>query len=202
MWRLVNRCADSSSPFCWAKASEGEVGEEALTHWSDPSVLLTGLIAIFTLVYVILTALIWHATLQNTKATRQILESSHRPYLGVSSVGLRHENLLHSAVVVTIQNVGSVPSQRVEVDLNISLAGNTSSTFDGSAHSAIALMPGQSFCLAQDLTETEVQCLQGGGFKVEIQIRYQGATNKEYRTTGTYACKGIAEFVMVSGEMQ
>jgi hypothetical protein len=63
-------------------------------------------------------------------------------------------------------------------------------------------MPAQSFCLTQDLTDVEVQCLQGGDFKAEIQIRYQGATNKQYRTTGAYTCKGIAEFVMVSGEMQ
>jgi hypothetical protein len=172
-------------------------------NWSDPSVILTTVIAVSTIVYVILTALIWHATLQNTRATRQILEASHRPYLGVSRVALREQYIHDSAITVTIQNVGAVPSQRVEVDFKISLAGKDSSAFDGSAHPSIALMPGQSFCLTQDLTDMECEHLQSDGdAKVHIQLRYYGATEKQYRTSGAYACKNGDTFVMISGEMQ
>jgi hypothetical protein len=171
-------------------------------NWSEPSVVLTAVIALSTVVYVILTALIWWATLQNTRATREILESSHRPYLGIANVALLHEHLQHTALTIVVQNVGSVPSRCVEVDVNVALAGKVSRAFDGSAQPPLVLMPGQSFSLTHDLTEEEIKYLERSKeFEARVEIRYCGGTDKQYRTSQAYACNGIEEFVMVSGEM-
>lgn len=171
-------------------------------HWSEPSVALAAVIAVFTVVYVVFTALIWWATLQNTKATREILESSHRPYLGIANVGVLHGHLLHTALEIVIQNVGSVPSRGVEVDVKIALAGKISRAFDGSTRPPLVLMPGQSAPLTHDLTEEEDSYrILSKEFEARVAIRYCGGTDKQYRTSQTYACKGPEEFVMVSGEM-
>ena len=139
---------------------------------------------------------------QNTKATREILESSHRPYLGIANVGLFHEHLQHSALEIVIQNVGSVPSRGVEVDVKVALAGKVSRAFDGTTRRSLVLMPGQSFSLTHDLTEEEIECLRRSKeFEARVEIRYCGGTDKQYTTSQTYACNGIEEFVMVSGEM-
>lgn len=173
-----------------------------MTSWSDPSIVLTAGIAIFTFIYVILTGLIWRATLQNTKATREMLEASNRPYLGISGVTINHKDLLHSGIVVAIQNVGSVPSPRVEVDLKISLAGKVSRTFDGSGRPHFVAMPGESFRLTEDLTDAEHQRLKDGDLEADIRIRYCGASNKQYRTDAAYTYKDTEGFVIVSKEMQ
>jgi len=153
-------------------------------------------------VYAFLTALIWRSTLQNTRATREILESSHRRYLGITNVGVLHGHLLHTALEIVIQNVGSVPSRSVEVNVKIALAGKVSRAFDGSTGPPLVLIPGQSFSLKHDLTEEETKYLHPPKkFEARVKIRYCGGTDKQYTTSGTYARNSIDGFVMVTGQM-
>lgn len=58
--------------------------------WSNPEIVLLGIQATIAFIYAIVTGLIWHATWQNTKATRQILEAAHRPYVAVVSAQLEY----------------------------------------------------------------------------------------------------------------
>jgi hypothetical protein len=171
-------------------------------HWSEPLVFLTAVLTVSTIVYVIVTGLIWRATRENARATREIIEASHRPYLGIANVRIVHGQLLHSALEIVIQNVGSVPSCGVEVDVKIAPDGKVSRAFAGSSRPPLVLIPGQSFSLMHDLTQEEDKYLQPPKkFEARMKIRYCGGTDKQYTTSGTYARKGIDGFVMVTGQM-
>ena len=174
-----------------------------MTSWSDPLIILTFVIAICTFVYVIVTALIWSATLQNTRATRQMIESSQRPYLGSSSVSISHGHMAHSAIDVKVTNVGSVPGHKVEVNMLLTSAEYTSETIGGGGvDHQIFLLPGKSWTLTKELTDAENDILKKGSLMVEVHIRYHGATDKQHRTDATYSCNDINGCVLVRGQMQ
>src|SRR4051812_2279799 len=80
--------------------------------WSDPPVITSIVLAAITFFYLIATLLIWHATWQNTKATRQVLEASHRPYVGVADMRLAVDDLTGDLLLLAkVANVGSVPAR-------------------------------------------------------------------------------------------
>src|ERR1700730_13680115 len=53
---------------------------------SDPMTTATIVIAVATVVYSVLTLLLFLTTNKNTSITRQIFEASNRPYLGIPEV--------------------------------------------------------------------------------------------------------------------
>src|SRR5258708_4212282 len=107
-------------------------GPRIAMHWSDPAVITSIILVGITLVYVVVTALIWHATWQNTKATRQLLEASLRPYVGIVSVKFNENapGFASGNLPVTIKNVGTVPALGIDVDVQFVLSGIADSLED------------------------------------------------------------------------
>jgi hypothetical protein len=163
-------------------------------HWADPSVITTVIIAAVTLLYTLLTGLIWHATWQNTKATREVLEASHRPYVGIVNVNLGGQ-IGETNVIVSVSNVGSVPSRDVEMNMEL-CAGPNKRSIRGFENS-IVLFTGQTFSASLTLTDEELP-YQGTGFHIEVTVRYKGVTDKEYTTRCTYTYRDPLEAFVIS----
>jgi hypothetical protein len=152
--------------------------------------------------YTVVTIFIWHATWQNTKATREVLQAEHRPYVGIVQVEVRSESLMSSYVDVTIKNVGSVPSRRIEIDVRIGAPGTTREAFPIIDREPIALFPDQPFTIVVSLSPEEMVFLhRNKDLKALIAIRYEGATEKKYTTNGTYAYSTeTSSFAIESGD--
>jgi len=90
-------------------------GAGGTTMNADPATISTEVIAVATVAYVFLTALIWYATWQNTRATRIILEAAQRPYLSIPRVELATPAYIGGSakIAALISNVGTVPSRDV-----------------------------------------------------------------------------------------
>jgi len=180
------------------------VGETINLHWSDPQTVLAIIGVGVAFLYTILTALIWYATWQNTKATKEILEAAHRPYLGIIGVEIQHEGLGGNiTLAATVANVGSVPSRSVEVDLEIRINGRNSRR-TGNTDAQVALSHGQSFPCTVILLPKEAYYINtSAGLEVQITVRYQGMAKKQYATYATYNWHGIREgFALSAGNFE
>src|SRR5437867_3356201 len=83
---------------------------------SDPMTVATIIIAAATVVYSVLTVLLFITTVKNTSITRQIFEAAHRPYLGIPEVNTTVAPT-NDAVQFEcgIRNFGSIPAHNIEV---------------------------------------------------------------------------------------
>ncbi len=170
--------------------------------WSDPQVVLTAIGVAIAFLYTLITVLIWHATCQNTKATRKVLEAEYRPYVEIRRVEIHAEALTRCRIDVTIQNVGTVPSRRIEIDFRIGTPGSIRETFAIASREPIALFPDQPFTVTSALSPEEMKFLhKNKELKVLITVGYEGATDKKYTTDGayTYSTENDA-FVIESGD--
>jgi hypothetical protein len=169
-------------------------------HWSDPSVVITIIIAAVTLLYTVLTGLIWYATWQNTKATREVLEASHRPYVGVIHAELTGKVMgVPPTVAISIANAGTIPSRQVKVDFDIRTASGSRRV--SASDNFIALFPGRPVPATFQMSESEFpQCLQAG-FEVVVEVHYKGVTDREYTTRCTFSYTGVHEgFALSAGD--
>ncbi len=102
--------------------------------WRDPVVftaIFTGVIAISTVVYMIITALLWKATKQSVDASRKSLEiaertfeASHRPYLGIDRVSRKTPpGDPRWWIVVRVRNFGNLPAPDVEMEAVVQIDG-------------------------------------------------------------------------------
>ncbi len=154
-----------------------------------------------TVVYTVVTAFIWYTTRQNTIATRQVLEASHRPYVGVTLVHVEEMLSSYADLCATIQNVGTVPSRNVEIELQISFDGSPKKT---STLKNVALLPNQAHVLCCGIGAEEVKFLNSP-HKAEaaVEIRYQGMTDKQYRTKTRSTYTGVSKpFSVVYASME
>ena len=176
-----------------------------MSHWSDPAVVVAVVGAATAIFYTILTLLIWHATWQNTRATREIIEASQRPYLGITGIEIVHPQYHTGEVKVatTIANVGTVPSRSVETDIMIIYPdGKTERTNEGTPRS-VSLFQGQKSAIFITLPLERLPLLSTGGFEVSVTVRYQGMTEKQYATHGAYKYTGpLNGFAVTSGHFE
>lgn len=175
--------------------------------WSDPSVITNIVLVGITFLYLIATVLIWHATWQNTKATRQVLEGSHRPYVGVTQMWLGTDDLTGDWLLLTkIANVGSIPARHIEVELQIHMQGRQlldSRHVGVGSRQQVALLPSQMFVSKVPLPQEQVASMQTSPeCRAQISIDYGGMSDKKYRTNGTYTYTGDVEFVIASASFE
>jgi hypothetical protein len=174
--------------------------------WSDPPVITSIVLAAITFFYLIATLLIWHATWQNTKATRQVLEASHRPYVGVADMRLAVDDLTGDLLLLAkVANVGSVPARHVEVELQLQTQGTTiNRQRNASGESGqVALLPGQNFTLRIIVPpEHHPDLNPSSECRTLISIQYSGMSDKKYRTKNTYTYSGNVDFVIASGRFE
>lgn len=171
--------------------------------WSDPTAILAIVGVAITAVYTLLTALIWNATHKNTQATLQILEAQHRPYLGIVGVELRNDNLMESGISASIKNVGSVPSRRIEVDLEIRLPDGGTRTITHGDRPQFVLFPGNAVHPSIDLTDGEMQYINSdSGLEVAVTVRYQGMSDKQYTTYSSYGYGVLRGFNLTGGTFE
>jgi hypothetical protein len=139
----------------------------------------TALITLATVIYTVLTALIWYATQQNTTATRQVLEASQRPYVGVTVVEIM-QVYASSRLCASIQNVGTVPSRNVEINFRLTVNGKLLKELESGR---LALLSNQKHTLCCEIGDEEIQLLRTSNqVEVTLKIGYQGMTKKRYRT--------------------
>ena len=176
-----------------------------MSHWSDPAVVVA-LIGVGTAVfYTLLTGFIWHATWQNTRATRIVLESSQRPYLGITDVHLIFPDTLggEARIEATVTNVGTVPSRGIEVNLRIIYPGAENSEAAAGTASLAALFQGEKLTATTPLPPECQRFLSGDSLEVFATVRYQGMTEKKYATHGAYKYNGHLDgFNTVSGNFE
>ena len=176
-----------------------------MSHWSDPAVVVAVVGAAAAIFYTILTLLIWRATWQNTRATREIIEANQRPYLGITGIEIVKPQYQMGGVKVatTIANVGTVPSRRVKTDITITYPdGKTDRTNEG-APRLVSLFQGQKSATLITLPPERLPLLSTGGFEVSVTVRYQGMTEKQYATRGAYKYTGpLNGFVVTSGHFE
>jgi len=176
-----------------------------MSHWSDPAVVVAVIGAATALFYTILTGFIWYATWQNTRATRIILEATQRPYIGITNIEIVRPEFLtgEAKIAATIANVGTVPSRRIEVGFRVTYPDGTTGEMNEESPRLITLFQGQTFAASFGLPPEHQHLLTNGDFEVLATVRYQGMTDKEYRTYGTYKCNGIlAGFSVMSGHFE
>jgi len=182
-----------------AKAAKTRWGK-VLTHWSDPAVIVALIGVATALFYTILTGLIWHATWQNTRATRLVLEATQRPYLGINEAKIVAPPIQTGTVniAVVVANVGTVPRRGIIVELALIFPGDADNG-SGNIESG-ALFQGQKLTVSIGIPQDKKQFLSTGGFEVSVTVRYQGMTDKQYTTKTKYKYTGIlGGFTIISG---
>src|SRR6267154_4628407 len=93
---------------------------------SDPMTAATIIIAVATVVYSVLTLLLFITTNQNTLITRRIFEASHRPYIGIPEVNTTIGPTGNAVdFECAMRNFGTIPAHNVEIlDASLTINGN------------------------------------------------------------------------------
>lgn len=156
----------------------------ALIAWPDPTIVLTAVQVVTTVLYTVLTALIWYAAKQNTQATRDILEAAYRPYVDITRVRLERADTLSSGknLAIIAKNVGSVPARSVQIDFEVHITGRPPIRESNAETGYVALFPNRIFRSRTMLPPQESLSRA----EVIVTAHYQGVTSKKYRTTTTY----------------
>jgi len=174
-----------------------------MSHWNDPAVVVACAGVAIALLYTVLTGFIWHATWQNTKATKQMIEATQRPYLGIMGVRVIRPEFNGGAwkLGVEIGNVGTVPSRNVEADFAITyLDGLTEQARRDVEAVTSALFPTQTLTLSTEPDSRRNPTLTEPGIRVTVSVRYKGATETQYTTSGEYRSNQYpAPFVTLAG---
>jgi hypothetical protein len=178
-----------------------------MQHWSDPAVIASLAGVAIALLYTIITVLIWHATWQNTKATRAVIEATQRPYLGITNIRPIYPEVSggNVPIAISIGNIGTIPSRNLAVTLNVAFPdGKQLEDHIGSeVGCAISLFQGHTYTASFELSGDRIQFLWNGGFTVAVTVRYQGMTDKQYTTCGEYKYRDQSEgFSVVSGHFE
>jgi hypothetical protein len=174
------------------------LGEKVALTWLAQN--STAVITIATVVYTLLTALIWFTTRENTSATRKVLEASHRPYLGVIQVQV---DLLHrdsGQLRALVQNVGTAPSRIAKIDLHVDFNGKpTKETV-----SEIAFLPNQEHTVCCELGTEDIRLLGSPSEVIAtVKISYQGMTRKRYQTETRCAYRAPGQpFFVISSSLE
>jgi hypothetical protein len=170
--------------------------------WSEPAIITSIILIVITFIYVVLTGLIWWATWQNTRATRQVLEANARPYVGITKIDVKWEGQERAVLVATIKNVGSALTGKVVVDLRCTLVPAAQDAPEISVES-IALLPSASFEIACPFIGPMVSWFQPTTeLRVDITVQYRSMIGKEYSTRGRYQYRGPMGFAVEFAEMK
>lgn len=162
--------------------------EESVGHlnWSDPQfVLIVQTAAI--IVYTILTGLIWYANLRTLATTRQLLEATTRPHIGVSEVTI--DWTVHGGPVdllLTIENSGPSSGRRIEVEIYLNVGGMRVPISSDTRGPYRTLLPGKLFTVSGVIPTEQSPDFHPDDFKVQISLRYQSAAEKQYTHSSTY----------------
>ncbi len=103
-------------------------------------------------------------------------------------------------VSIAIQNVGSVPSRGIEIDLEIRLSGKNARKITHGDHAQFVLFPGNTVRPSIDLTDEEMGYINtDSGLEVAATVRYQGMTERQYTTYSSYGYGILRGFNLTAG---
>jgi hypothetical protein len=153
--------------------------------WSDPQTILTTIIAVSAFLYTVLTAFIWHATWQNTKATRTVLEIAHRPYVGVTGVDIKSLTHESASLIVTVSNIGSVPARIINLKVVLpAISSEPRKPMD--LLRTVALLPEKSIGFIEDFYGADARRLRSPGFEVLMDLRYESMGGAQHTSTSAH----------------
>ena len=173
------------------------------THISDPIVLWTIIIALATIANVFVSTLMWVITNKYVRITRDIYESSQRPYIGVSKYELTDNpatNLL--SYHIKMENFGNVPAKNMHTNIKIFINGDEHPIPAGPVE-ASTLFPKvfDSLTGIIRVPEQRLPILNGlSRLELELSIDYEGIVTAKYSTKERAQYNAQASgFVVIKG---
>ncbi|MGI8960133.1 MAG: hypothetical protein ACR2IV_10310 [Bryobacteraceae bacterium] len=169
-----------------------------MSAWSDPQTIAAYIATGAAVAYTALTFGILRATSKNTTATRKILEAAYRPYVGVKSISVDFKTLQDAAIQIAIGNVGSVPAQAMEIEVEFTAFGGKK-TVQKNEH-RLAVLPESSFSVAFSIPNNDSRFLNQSGGMVRVIVNYRGATDQTYRSDEVFRYSGAPAMTFIAFE--
>jgi len=150
---------------------------------SDPMMTATIVIAVATVVYSVLTLLLFITTSRNTSITREIFEASHRPYLGIPEINTTiapSGNAVHFEC--GIQNFGSIPAHNIEMTAGDLAINGAAVNLRAGEFGKFSIFPTSHHFFHTDIHDAPnaATVLQFSRVELRISLRYEGLAKKKY----------------------
>lgn len=168
--------------------------------FDDSMVFLTSLITLITFLYMVFTALMWISMKKSVDLSKQIYESSNRPFIGIPSINLQFvdKGLLNPSI--NFSNFGNIPAKQILLRLECLINSELVEFFEISLPNSFpkksgfwANTVGSKFC--KDILNPSDM------FTFSFEITYYGITKTKYSTKELYKYDQVSNKFEVIGSV-
>jgi hypothetical protein len=162
--------------------------------WSDPTTILTAVIATATVAYVVCTIALWRSTNKAAQAamvsavaakkSADIVAELHRPFIGLSNVALSSGwgNRVWF-IAFTLRNYGSLPAVKVKADMEFSTDGQARLAVTNPSSAEIFPLADHVAVCQFDMGDPDKAAVHNGSkpLDVKVGISYEWPSGRRIR---------------------